>query len=115
MLTLILKGSVILAYMYFLLLVFLFSYDSWSSIGKEKVPTYKIYLCIAYRLWGSFIHVQGGEICQNVILRQNLFRKLGNFNFQWTKTLYQNNFNNTAFSFALFRGYKFDKLYEITP
>ena len=71
MLTLILKGNLILAYMYFFSFVFLFSYDSWSSIGKEKVPTYKIYVCVAYRLRGSFIHVQGGEICQNVILRRN--------------------------------------------
>ena len=100
--------------MYFFSFVVLFSYDSWSSIGKEKVPTYKIYVCIAYRLWGSFIHVQGGEICQNVNLRQSI-RKLSNFNFQGTKTLYQNDFNNTAFFFTLFKGYKFDKLYEITP
>ena len=42
-------------------------------------------------------------------------RKLSNFNFQGTKTLYQNDFNNTAFFFTLFKGYKFDKLYEITP
>ena len=29
-------------------------------------------------------------------------RKLSNFNFQWTKTLYLNNLNNTAFFFYLF-------------
>ena len=27
-------------------------------------------------------------------------RKLSNFNFQWTKTLYQNNLNNIAFFFS---------------
>ena len=32
-------------------------------------------------------------------------RKLSNFNFQWTKTLYQNDFNNT-----LFKGYKIEKI-----
>ena len=58
-------------HVFFFFLCLFFSYDSWSSIGKEKVPTYKIYVCIAYCLWGSFIHVQGGEICPNVILRQN--------------------------------------------
>ena len=42
-------------------------------------------------------------------------RKLSNFNFQWTKTLYQNNFKHSAFFFTLFKGYKCDKLYEITP
>ena len=33
-------------------------------------------------------------------------RKLSNFNFQGTKTLYQNDFNNTGFFFTLFKGYK---------
>ena len=42
-------------------------------------------------------------------------RKLSNFNFQWTKTLYQNNFKHSAFFFTLFKGYKCNKLYEITP
>jgi len=30
-------------------------------------------------------------------------RKLSNFNFQWTKTLYQNNLNNVAFFFTVSR------------
>ena len=40
-----------------------------------------------------------------------------NFNFQGTKTLYQNNFNHIAcaFFFTLFEGYKCYKFYEITP
>ena len=32
-------------------------------------------------------------------------RKLSNSNFQWTKTLYQNNLNNIAFFFTFFKGY----------
>ena len=31
-------------------------------------------------------------------------RKLSNFNFQWTKTLYQNNLNNITFFFTFFQG-----------
>ena len=31
-----------------------------------------------------------------------------NFNFQWTKTLYQNNWNNIAFFFTLFKGYRYN-------
>ena len=31
-------------------------------------------------------------------------RKLSNFNFWWTKTLYQNNLNNIAFFFFIFQG-----------
>ena len=42
-------------------------------------------------------------------------RKLSNFNFQRTKTLYQNNFKHSVFFFILFKGYKCNKLYEITP
>ena len=42
-------------------------------------------------------------------------RKLSNFYFQWTKTLYQNKFKQIAFFFPVFEGYKCNKLYEITP
>ena len=31
-------------------------------------------------------------------------RKLSNFIFQWTKTLYQNNLKNTGFFFYIFEG-----------
>ena len=35
-------------------------------------------------------------------------RKLSDLNFQWTKTLYQNNLNNTAFlGGAFFKGYRY--------
>ena len=37
-------------------------------------------------------------------------RKLSNFNFQGTKTLYQNDFNNTGFFFTLLKGYKIEKI-----
>ena len=36
-------------------------------------------------------------------------RKLSNYNFHWTKTLCQNNFNHIAFLFTLFEGYKLEK------
>ena len=42
-------------------------------------------------------------------------RKLSNFNFQWTKTLYQDNFKHIAFFFTLFKVYRCNKLSEITP
>ena len=41
--------------------------------------------------------------------------KLTNFNFQWTKTSYQNILNHVAFFFILFKSYKCKKLYEIAP
>ena len=36
-------------------------------------------------------------------------RKLNNYNFHWTKTLCQNNFNHIAFLFTLFEGSKLEK------
>ena len=39
-------------------------------------------------------------------IKAESIRKLSNFNFQWTKTLYQNNSNNIAFFFYIFQGRK---------
>ena len=36
-------------------------------------------------------------------IKKESIRKLSNFNFQWTKTLYQNNLNNIAL-FYIFQG-----------
>ena len=41
-------------------------------------------------------------------LKIESIRKLGNFNFQWTKTLYRNNSSHIAFFFTLFKGYKYN-------
>ena len=35
-------------------------------------------------------------------------RKLSNFNFQWTKTVYQNNLNNIALFFTFFKDYRYN-------
>ena len=49
-------------------------------------------------------------------LRQNPSGNfMSNFNFQWTKTLYQNNLNSIAFFFTFFKGYKCNQLPVITP
>ena len=42
-------------------------------------------------------------------------RKLSNFNFQWTKILYQNNLKHIAFFFAFFESYGCNLLSVITP
>ena len=42
-------------------------------------------------------------------------RKLSNFNFQWTKTLYRNNLYNITFFFTFFKGFRHNKLAVITP
>ena len=40
------------------------------------------------------------------LIKTESTRKLGNFNFQWTKTLYQNNLRNIGFFFYIFQGLK---------
>jgi len=42
-------------------------------------------------------------------------RKLRNFNFQWTKTLYQNNLKHIAFFFTFSESYGCNLLSVITP
>ena len=55
------------------------------------------------------------EFCEfHQCFKMKSIRKLSNFNFQWTKTLYQNNFKHIAFFSTLFKGDKRKKLYEIT-
>ena len=39
-------------------------------------------------------------------IKMESIRKLSNFNFQWTKTLHQNNLNHIAFFFTFFKGYR---------
>ena len=50
--------------------------------------------------------------CQGENFKMKFAKRLSNFNFQWTKTSYQNNFKHIAFFFALFKGYNCNKLYE---
>ena len=43
-------------------------------------------------------------------------RKLSNFIFQWTSTLYKNNLKHIALYFTVFKGYRRNnQLYKITP
>ena len=51
--------------------------------------------------------------CMNKLIQINRIKtafiwKLSNFNFQWTKTLYQNNLNNTAFFCTFCKGYRYN-------
>ena len=48
----------------------------------------------------------------HVVIKTESFRKLRNFNFQWTKTLYQNNFNYLAFFSTLLEDYKCHMLFN---
>ena len=46
----------------------------------------------------------------NVDIKTESIRKLSDFNFQWTKTLYQNNLNNIASLFTFFKDYRYNLL-----
>ena len=56
-------------------------------------------------------------ICSFLIkdLKTESIRKLSNVNFQWTKTLYQNNVKHIAFFLTFFKGYRCNELSVITP
>ena len=54
------------------------------------------------------------EIYQQQIKTEPI-RKLSNFNFQWTKILYQNNLKHIAFFFTFFESYGGNLLPVITP
>ena len=42
-------------------------------------------------------------------------RTLSDFNFQWTKTLYQNNLNHITFFLTFFKGQRCNKSSVVTP
>ena len=46
--------------------------------------------------------------CHKQTFKTEFMRKLNNFNFQWTKTMYQNSLNNIAFFFTFFKGYRYN-------
>ena len=50
------------------------------------------------------------------VIKTEFTKKLSNFNFQWTKTLYQNNFKNIEFFFTFFQGLlRCNKTSVVTP
>ena len=65
--------------------------------------------------WGINFIWQGNFSFNRWDIKTKSIRKSSNFNFQWTNTLYQNIVSHIALFFTLFKGYKYDKLCEITP
>ena len=82
----------------------------WQEVFNARV--YAALNCIPMqaRLQGKKFKMQ--SMAQNWIKTKSI-RKLSNFNFQWTKTLYQDNFKHSAFLFTLFMSFKCYKLYTI--
>ena len=84
----------------------------WNDLNNfvEKKGTMNSLVCVGYSLWQVFL--SNGPAWKK--MKTEPIRKLSNFNFQWTKTLYQSNLNNTAFK-AFFKGYRHNLLSVITP
>ena len=57
-------------------------------------------LGVALRIWGA----EQAEARKELNMEST--RKLSKFNFQWTKTLYQNNLKNIASFFTFFKSYR---------
>ena len=49
------------------------------------------------------------------VIKTESTRKLSNVNFQWTKTLYQNNLKNIELFFTFFKGSRCNKSSVVTP
>ena len=63
--------------------------------SKDMITTHReAVMCVKYNK--SFKHVITASE-NSVSTKTESIRKLSNFNFQWTKTLYQNNLKNIAF------------------
>ena len=60
-----------------------------------------------YNTWSVTLDQPVPEKLDIFCIKTESIRKLSNFNFQWTKTLYQNNLNNITFLFfTFFKGYR---------
>ena len=79
---------------------------SWKQMTSDerahKLHTYDVSLPRYGFSWGS----QCGWPSSVKRIKTEFIRKLSNFNFQWTKTLYQNNLKHIAFFFTFFKGYR---------
>ena len=88
----------LLAVYYDLLYIYFCSFISSSYCKIFKFSFSFIFL--AY-IWDMTYH----KLCKvDKVLKVESSRKLSNFTFQWTKTLYQNNLKNITFSFTIFKG-----------
>ena len=59
---------------------------------------------------GMFLYISLVDMVSQVrfLIKTESIRKLNNFNFQWTKTLYQNILHHIAFFFTIFKGYRYN-------
>ena len=92
---------------------FFYIFRTVCSVKEEDLHVYVVVNFLSQVIFVFLLFL--GMVMYANEFETKFIRKLSNFNFQWTKTLYQNNFKHIAFFFTLFKGYKCNKLYEITP
>ena len=95
------------------------SWDS-SQIEKTHLQFCKRYLEVSNKAPNMACRAELGRFPLNIAINQKIIktesiRKLSNFNFQWTKTLYQGNLKYIAFFFTFFESYGYNLLSVITP
>ena len=86
--------------------------NPWDGCAVGKKSMCKICNPICTKLWIELIGQAIGRGLQQIDLIQSVWgfvkmestRKSSNFNFQWIKTLYQNNLKHIAFFFTFFQG-----------
>ena len=83
-------------------LAVMFGMGTLHIVGEKLVGRAFGNLCFAAAI-GNLL---GPPVAGWYSVKTESIRKLSNFNFQWTKTLYQNNLNNIAFFFTFFKGYR---------
>ena len=84
------------------LVVFLTVTESWSTCNAYQQPLLTCWSVVQYCFLISFCLYN--RLFYSFDLKTESTRKLNNFDFQWTKTLYQNNLKHIAFFFTFSKG-----------
>ena len=84
------------------LVVFLTVTESWSTCNAYQQPLLIHWSVVQYCFLISFCLYN--RLFYSFDIKTESTRKLNNFDFQWTKTLYQNNLKHIAFFFTFFKG-----------
>ena len=84
------------------LVVFLTVTESWSTCNAYGQPLLTRWSVVQYCFLFSFCLYN--RLFYSFDLKTESTRRLNNFDFQWTKTLYQNNLKHIAFFLTFFKG-----------
>ena len=96
------------------MVVFLTVRESWSTCDAYRQPLVTCWSVVQYCFLFSFCFYN--RLFHSFDLKTESTRKLNNFDFQWTKTLYQKyNLKHIAFFFTFSKGWKCNQSSVIIP